>query len=809
MSPRRPCFFFFFAVSFPFSFTQSNPQNLETFFPFPFLVPSPSASPNASSASPPPSLHISPSFPPVIDENSSADRTTVIKAVAATAVSTFVIATLLFFFVRRYIVKRRDGKIVNRDDERKISGRLQASGPAKGDRSLDGLIIDENGLDVLYWRKLQGKSKSSSSFRKLANPNSLGDDDQSALAKHQRRKSEPVQEIPLLRGRSSSGSDQNKVLHGASSPNTTVAQHVNQFEKLSQTSNSPPPATAPAPPPPPPPPPQSLMAIPAKKAPAPPPIPAKKAPAPPPGSVEKNNSNPPPPPPPPIMGKKSSAGPPPPPPPKAAGASKGMGAGSSGTQAGSSTGPVRTGSGNSQVKLKPLHWDKVNKNTDHSMVWDKIGGGSFKFDDDLMEALFGYVATNKRSPKKEGAASDSKSQGSSPTAKPITLLDARKSQNIAIVLKSLGISQRELLGALTEGHGLNADTLERLMRVAPNKEEETQILEFDGDSRRLADAESFLYHLLKAVPSAFSRIDAMFFRLNYDSEITQCKDILETLESGCKELRNRGLFVKLLEAVLKAGNRMNAGTSRGNAQAFNLTSLKKLSDVKSIDGKSTLLHFIVEEVVRAEGKRCVINRNRSMNRSGSRSSINSDNSTLNEEKEKEYMMLGLPMVGGLSAQFSSVKKAAQIDYDTFAGTQSGLTARAAEVREIASQCEEGGFAKEMKAFLETADEELNILKEEEKRVMELVRNTTEYYQTGASKNKGAQPLQLFVLIKDFLGMVDQVCIEIARNQQKRKTPSSSSGSSSASRTAVKFPNLPEHFMLEKSSSSSSESDAEM
>jgi hypothetical protein len=36
-------------------------------------------------------------------------------------------------------------------------------------------------------------------------------------------------------------------------------------------------------------------------------------------------------------------------------------------------------SNNDQVKLKPLHWDKVNTNAaDHSMVWDKVDRGSFR-----------------------------------------------------------------------------------------------------------------------------------------------------------------------------------------------------------------------------------------------------------------------------------------------------------------------------------------------------------------------------------------------------------------------------------------------
>ena len=53
-------------------------------------------------------------------------------------------------------------------------------------------------------------------------------------------------------------------------------------------------------------------------------------------------------------------------------------------------------------------------------------------------------------------------------------------------------------------------------------------------------------------------------------------------------LRNSRLFLKLLEAVLKTGNHMNDGTFRGGAQAFKLDTLLKLSDVKGVDGKTTL-----------------------------------------------------------------------------------------------------------------------------------------------------------------------------------------------------------------------------
>jgi hypothetical protein len=436
------------------------------------------------------------------------------------------------------------------------------------------------------------------------------------------------------------------------------------------------------------------------------------------------------------------------------------------------------------------------------MVWDKVHKGSYSYDGDLMEALFGYVCSNNKSPRGNNPGSPH----TSPKSTQVVLLDPRRSQNIAIMLKSLAISRSEILTALAEGKGLNADTLEKLTRISLTKEEESLILEFDGDPTKLADAESFHYHLLKAVPSAFTRLRAMQFRFNYDFEILQLKKSLQTLELACEELRKRGLFVKLLEAVLKAGNRMNAGTTRGNAQAFNLSSLQKLSDVKSTDGKTTLLHFIVQEVIRSEGKHCVMNKNRNLGRSTSKGRSSTDGVTSKHERDDEYIKLGLPLIGGLSSEFSNVKKSAMIDYDEFIGTCSALAKRMEEIRELMSQCTadgKGRFVNEMEVFLEAADEELRILKKEQSRVTEFVKNTTEYYQTGNSKNPSTHKLQLFIIVKDFLAMVDKVCIEVTRNMQRRKASASKLGSSLS--PPVRFSNLPEHFMKKERSRSSASS----
>ncbi|KAG7592808.1 Formin FH2 domain [Arabidopsis thaliana x Arabidopsis arenosa] len=733
------------------SFSQSDsPRNIETFFPNDTIT--------APVPSPVPSQVLS---PPQNPTSSSSDREKITRAVLITAASTLLVAAVFFFLVHKW--RRRRNRVGGFENTLQppvpplAEAALAREGFTRFGGNVKGLILDENGLDVLYWRKLQSqRDNKSGSFKKEI---VYGEDEEkNVIYSKNKKKSGPVTETPLLRGRSSTS---HSVIHNDNYRNaTTHPPHVktDSFEFVKSD---------PSPPPPPPPP------IPVKQSATPPP--------PPPPPKPKNGPSPPPPPP---LKKtaalSSSASKKPPPAPR--GSSSGEGS-------------------NGQVKLKPLHWDKVNPDSDHSMVWDKIDRGSFSFDGDLMEALFGYVAVGKKSPDDGG---DKKPSSASPTQ--IFILDPRKSQNTAIVLKSLGMTRDELVESLMEGHDFHPDTLERLSRIAPTKEEQSAILQFEGDTKMLADAESFLFHLLKAVPCAFTRLNALLFRANYYPEISNHNKSLQTLDLACTELRSRGLFVKLLEAILKSGNRMNAGTARGDAQAFNLTALLKLSDVKSVDGKTTLLNFVVEEVVRSEGKRCVLNRR--TNRSFSRSSSSTISEVISkDEQEKEYLRLGLPVVGGLSSEFTNVKKAAAIDYDTVAATCLALAARAKDARRVLAQSEgdnkEGErFVNKMNEFLDSVEEEVKLAKEEEKKVLELVKRTTEYYQAGAVKGKN--PLHLFVIVRDFLAMVDKVCVEIARNLQRR-----ASMGSPQQRNAVKFPVLPPNFMSDRSRSDSGGSDSDM
>ncbi|CAN6311974.1 unnamed protein product [Urochloa humidicola] len=134
--------------------------------------------------------------------------------------------------------------------------------------------------------------------------------------------------------------------------------------------------------------------------------------------------------------------------------------------------------------------------------------------------------------------------------------------------------------------------------MAPTKEEELKLQDYSGDLSKLGSAERFLKAVLD-IPFAFKRVDAMLYRANFETEINYLRKSFETLEAACEDLRGSRLFLKLLEAVLRTGNRMNVDTNQGEAKA-KLDTLLKLADVKGTDGKTTLLHFVVQEIIRSE-----------------------------------------------------------------------------------------------------------------------------------------------------------------------------------------------------------------
>lgn len=196
------------------------------------------------------------------------------------------------------------------------------------------------------------------------------------------------------------------------------------------------------------------------------------------------------------------------------------------------------------------------------------------------------------------------------------------------------------------------------------------------------------------------------------------------------------MFSILLEAVLKTGRKMNMRTnSCGGAHAFKLDMLLKLVEVKGLDGRSSLLHFVVQEVIKSEGT----------------------------VKALDSSLKG---IRNLSSELVNVKRSADIAYGVLRSDASKLYQGIKNIEELLLLSEESGscgdqwlqFREMMARFLGTAAGEIASIETQESSTVSALEEVAEHFR-GDSAEEG-HTLRIFVIVRDFLSILDKVCNEM-------------------------------------------------
>lgn len=126
----------------------------------------------------------------------------------------------------------------------------------------------------------------------------------------------------------------------------------------------------------------------------------------------------------------------------------------------------------------------------------------------------------------------------------------------------------------------------------------------------------------------------------------------------------------------------------------------------------------------------------------------------------------LNLVSSLSIELYNMKKIATIDLDVLANFISNLSNGMTKLQDLVGKdlCKDGMFMSEnfvnfINAFLNYVRKNLKELQRDEDRVLSHMRKITKYFYGDVSKEEG-NLLQIFVIVRDFLSMLDHACKEL-------------------------------------------------
>ncbi|GAV07212.1 hypothetical protein RvY_17081 [Ramazzottius varieornatus] len=182
----------------------------------------------------------------------------------------------------------------------------------------------------------------------------------------------------------------------------------------------------------------------------------------------------------------------------------------------------------------------------------------------------------------------------------VSLLEANRLRNLAIMRRNIELSTEEVVAALNnfDMERLRQDYIEVLLRIMPAEEEIKKYKDYDREKRPvdvLTDEDKFLLQMISLVERLGQKLQIMNFINTFQGSIAMLTPQLQAIFTASRAVKKSDKFRKILELVLAFGNYLNS-SRRGPAYGFKLQSLETLLDLKSTDRKTTLLHYIVQTV---------------------------------------------------------------------------------------------------------------------------------------------------------------------------------------------------------------------
>mmetsp|Transcript_71198 Transcript_71198/g.137402 ORF Transcript_71198/g.137402 Transcript_71198/m.137402 type:complete len:1020 (+) Transcript_71198:253-3312(+) len=185
----------------------------------------------------------------------------------------------------------------------------------------------------------------------------------------------------------------------------------------------------------------------------------------------------------------------------------------------------------------------------------------------------------------------------------VKILSDHRARNVAIVLRSLSISTKDLTRIMRqlswEEMELSTDDLEQVLVVIPTKEEAEMLREYRGAEERktLRDVEQTVMPFV-TLSRCTARLRLMCIARSSRSQFKATDQSLASIRSCCQAIQRSPLLREVMLLALDLGNYINHGDSSKGAKAIAVGSLLTLKDFKT--GKMSSLHFLCATMLRMQ-----------------------------------------------------------------------------------------------------------------------------------------------------------------------------------------------------------------
>ncbi|XP_026767770.3 FH2 domain-containing protein 1 isoform X1 [Pangasianodon hypophthalmus] len=263
--------------------------------------------------------------------------------------------------------------------------------------------------------------------------------------------------------------------------------------------------------------------------------------------------------------------------------------------------PLPVGNIQRRQRIRSFYWKPIPEERIHQRgapnLWTLAKHSDkhkFHIDIQTIEDLFGH---NDRNTVATASNKTSRVYSSlSEQKKEISILDPKRSMNVAIFLKCFKKSIQSVIDDIVHGNSeeFGAERLRELNKLLPDTHEVEKLHSYKGDKTHLNTVDSFMYQLT-LLPRFELRVEAMLLKEEFSALCSSLKQDVLIIHAAIRELLSCVELHSVLHLVLEAGNIINTGGYGGNAVGFKLSSLLSLAETKSNKPGMNLLHFVALE----------------------------------------------------------------------------------------------------------------------------------------------------------------------------------------------------------------------